>query len=73
MNSDYHHHKFKDNFNETAKTNGKDSQSERLIFIVLDLFHMQLLISFFSSFFMIFSHPFFIKDSLHYIDFFRSS
>ena len=25
VNSDYHHHKSKDNFNETAETNGEDS------------------------------------------------
>ena len=73
MNSDYHHHKFKDNFNETAKTNGKDSQSERLYFYITRSFSYAIVDQLLLLFFMIFSHPFFIKDSLHYIDLFRSS
>ena len=70
MNSDYHHHKFKDNFNETAKTNGKDPQSEKLSFYIKRSFLYVILNKLLLSLSFDFSHPLYIKDSLHYIDLF---
>ena len=34
VNLGYHHHKFKDSFNENTETNGKDPQSEKLSFYI---------------------------------------